>query len=174
MIVEKNKVVSLSYELKVDGKTVESVDVDSPLTFLFGAGNLLTKFERNLDGLRISDRFDFKLTASDAYGQVQEDAIVDVPMKAFEVDGEIDRELLREGNRIPMLDQSGRRLDGKIVSFDERFVTMDFNHPLAGDDLHFKGIIVGIREATREEIEHGHVHSDDGCHNCSGHDCNSC
>jgi FKBP-type peptidyl-prolyl cis-trans isomerase SlyD len=171
MIVEKNKVISLSYELRVDGETVESVGADSPLMFLFGAGNLLPKFEQNLDGLKINDNFNFEINADEAYGPVNEDAIVDVPMKAFEMDGEIDRELLREGNQIPMLDQSGNRLNGKIVSFDDRFVTMDFNHPLAGTDLHFNGTIVEIREATPDELEHGHVHPADSCSNCSDPNC---
>lgn len=159
MIVEKNKVVGLSYELKVDGKTVEAVGADSPLVFLFGAGNLLPKFEAKLNGLKINDTFEFELYADDAYGSVKEEAIVDVPLRAFEVDGKIDRELLKKGNTIPMLDQSGNRLSGKIVSFHEEFVTMDFNHPLAGSNLHFNGTIVEIREATADEIEHGHVHS---------------
>ncbi len=171
MIVEKNRVVSLSYELKVDGKTIETVGADSPLMFLFGVGNLLPKFEENLDGLKINDTFDFELFAHDAYGPVKDEAIVDVPLKAFEVDGNIDRDLLKEGNMIPMLDQSGNRLNGKIVSYDEEFVTMDFNHPLAGNDLHFNGTIVEIREATQDEIEHGHVHSPDSCKDCSDPDC---
>lgn len=172
MIIEKNKVVSLSYELKADGQIVETVGADSPLMFLFGVGNLLPKFEQNLDGLKINDDFDFLLQANDAYGPVNEEAIVDVPMKAFEVNGQIDRDLLKEGRQIPMLDQQGNRLNGKIVKFDDELVTMDFNHPLAGSDLHFKGSIVEIREATPDEIEHGHVHSADSCHNCSDPDCN--
>lgn len=174
MIVEKNKVVSLSYELKADGLTVETVTMDSPLMFLFGVGNLLPKFEQNINGLKINDRFDFKLIANDAYGEVREEAIVDVPMKAFEVDGQVDHNLLREGNQIPMMDQSGNRMNGKVVRFDDEYVTMDFNHPLAGSDLHFNGTIVEIREATPEELEHGHVHSAGNCHDCSDPDCKSC
>ena len=80
MIVEKNKVVSLSYELKVRGETVEKVDTDSPLIFLFGAGNLLPKFEENLSGLKINDGFEFELVSTDAYGPVNEEAVVDVPV----------------------------------------------------------------------------------------------
>jgi FKBP-type peptidyl-prolyl cis-trans isomerase SlyD len=171
MNVEKNKVVGLSYVLKVNGETVEEVGTDSPLIFLYGVGNLLPQFEQNLDGLEINDDFDFELVAEDAYGPVNEEAIVDVPLKAFEVNGEIDNSLLKEGNQVPMLDQSGNRLNGKIVSFDENYVTMDFNHPLAGSDLHFNGTIVEIREATDEELEHGHVHSHDHCHDCSDPDC---
>ncbi len=97
MIVEKNKVVSLSYELKVEGETVETVGTDSPLMFLFGTGNLLPKFEENLNGLKLNDVFDFSLVSTDAYGPVADDAIVDVPLQAFAVDGEIDREMLKVG-----------------------------------------------------------------------------
>ena len=173
MIVEKNKVISLSYELKVNGETVETVGADSPLQFLFGAGNLLPKFEENLDGLKPSDNFDFQLVAPEAYGDVKEEAIVDVPLKAFEVDGQIDSELLKVGNNVPMLDQQGNRLNGRIMKFDEEVVTMDFNHPLAGNDLHFNGKIEEVREATAEEIEHGHVHSADSCKDCSDPNCHS-
>jgi FKBP-type peptidyl-prolyl cis-trans isomerase SlyD len=171
MIIEKNKVVSLSYELKVDGTTIESVGADSPLMFLFGAGNLLPKFEQQLDGLKTDDSFDFELFAADAYGTIKEEAIVDVPLKAFEVDGKVDNALLKEGRQIPMLDQSGNRLNGRVVKFDDEFVTMDFNHPLAGNDLHFNGQVVGIRDATDDEIQHGHVHSGNSCHDCSDPNC---
>lgn len=173
MIIEKNKVVSLSYELKVGGETVETVGVDSPLMFLFGAGNLLPKFEENLSGLKLDDGFDFELVSSEAYGPVNEDAIVDVPMQAFSVDGEVDREMLKVGNHIPMLDQSGNRLNGVVVKFDDEFVTMDFNHPLAGNDLHFSGKVVEIRDASADELEHGHVHSPDSCKDCTDQDCHS-
>ena len=124
MMVEKNKVISLSYELKVNGQTVETVGADSPLSFLYGVGNLLPKFEENLDGLSINDDFDFELISHDAYGPVKDEAIVDVPLQAFEVDGEIDKDLLKEGNQIPMLDQSGNRLNGKILKFDDENVTI--------------------------------------------------
>jgi FKBP-type peptidyl-prolyl cis-trans isomerase SlyD len=173
MNVDKNKVISLSYELRVNGDTVETVGNDSPLTFLYGVGNLLPKFEENLDGLTINDGFDFGLISTEAYGPVQDEAIVEVPLKAFEVEGEIDSDLLKEGNQVPMLDQSGNRMNGKIVKFDKELVTMDFNHPLAGSDLHFNGKVVEIREATEDEIHHGHVHSEDSCSDCSDPNCHS-
>jgi FKBP-type peptidyl-prolyl cis-trans isomerase SlyD len=173
MIVEKNKVISLSYELKVEGKTVETVVADSPLSFLYGVGNLLPKFEKNLDGLKNNESFDFQLPVEDAYGTINEQAIVDVPLKAFEVDEKIDEDLLKVGNQIPMLDQSGNRMNGIILKFDKELVTMDFNHPLAGNDLHFNGTVVEIREATEDEVHHGHVHSEDSCKDCSDPDCHS-
>ena len=173
MIVEKNKVISLSYELKVKKQTVENVGADAPLNFLYGTGNLLPKFEQNLDGLKLNDDFDFHLKSNDAYGAVNQEAIVDVPMKAFEVDGKVDTELLKVGNNVPMLDQSGNRLNGLVTKLDAKFVTMNFNHPLAGDDLHFSGKVVEIREATSDELKHGHVHNPDSCANCDDPDCHS-
>jgi FKBP-type peptidyl-prolyl cis-trans isomerase SlyD len=173
MIVEKNKVISLSYDLKVEGETVETVGADSPMIFLFGAGNLLPKFEEYLDGLKPKDNFEFDLDANEAYGDVKDEAIVDVPLTAFEVEGKIDKDLLKEGNMIPMLDQQGNRMNGQIKSFDEEHVTMDFNHPLAGNDLNFNGKIVEIREATSDELEHGHVHSESSCQDCSDPNCHS-
>lgn len=170
-VVVKNMVVSLSYELKVKGQTVENVGSDTPLQFMFGTGNLLPKFEHNLDGLKLDDEFDFHLKSKDAYGAVNQDAIVNVPMKAFEVDGKVDQELLKVGNNVPMLDQSENRLNGLVTKLDSEFVTMDFNHPLAGDDLHFSGKVVEIREATAEELEHGHVHNPGSCENCNDANC---
>jgi FKBP-type peptidyl-prolyl cis-trans isomerase SlyD len=115
MNVAKNQVVSITYELTVEGQVMETVKKDNPLTFLFGAGNLLPKFESNLDGLVIDDPFEFKLESEDAYGPYNEEAVIAVPMKAFEVEGKIDEELLRVGNTIPMLDSSGRRMNGVVL-----------------------------------------------------------
>ena len=173
MIVEKNKVISLSYELKVEGQTMENVGADTPLQFIFGTGNLLPRFEEHLDGLQINDSFDFELKSEDAYGPVNKDAIVDVPMKAFEVEGKVDQELLKVGNHIPMLDQSGNRLNGLVVQIDSDLATMDFNHPLAGNDLHFNGKVEEVREATSDELEHGHAHNPGSCENCDDPDCHS-
>jgi len=171
MNVGKNQVVSITYELTVDGNVMETVKSENPLTFLFGAGNLLPKFESHLDGLLENDPFEFKLSSEDAYGSHNKDAVVSVPLKAFEVDGKVDEDLLRVGNTIPMLDSSGRRMNGIVLEKSSESVRMDFNHPLAGSDLHFKGTVVGIREATTDEIKHGHTHSDKNCDDCNDPDC---
>jgi FKBP-type peptidyl-prolyl cis-trans isomerase SlyD len=174
MIIEKNKVVSLIYELRVDGsdgEVIESLNEEKPLTFLYGTGALLPMFESNIDGLKIGDAFKFDLKCEDAYGVATEEAVVDIPKSVFEVDGAFDNEMVKEGNAIPMMDGDGNRLNGVVVAVNHETVTMDFNHPLAGDDLHFHGKIVGIREATGEELQHGHIHSSDGCGGgCSSHD----
>jgi FKBP-type peptidyl-prolyl cis-trans isomerase SlyD len=173
MIVAKDKVVSLTYELRLDnpkGNMVESLSNDSPLVFIFGTGNLLPKFEENIAGLKVGDRFDFNLNATDAYGEVNNEAVVNVPISAFSVNGSIDHEMLQIGNKIPMQDSSGNKLTGSVKEVTDEAVKMDFNHPLAGNHLYFNGEITDIREATEEEMMHGHIHSHGGC----GGGCESC
>lgn len=172
MVISKNKVVSLSYELRLnskDGEVVETVTDSSPLTFLFGNGNLLPKFEDHLAGLQAGDDFNFQLSSEDAYGNVNPNSILNVPLKSFEIDGKVDYELVRIGNTIPMQDSEGHRLNGIVKAVETDTVTMDFNHPLAGNGLFFKGFVTDIRQATDEELHHGHVHNHQpDCDGCSG------
>ena len=178
MIAEKNNVVSIVYELRSDskeGEVVESLSSENPLTFLFGTGGLLPKFEEHLSGLTNGDNFEFLLHSEDAYGPIVENAIVHVPQSVFEVDGKIDENLMKIGTMVPMMDAEGRRLNGKVIALEGDAVKMDFNHPMAGSDLYFKGEVTDVRSATDEELSHGHVHSADGC-GCGGSesgDCNS-
>ncbi len=171
MVVSQNKVVSLTYELRVDGNVIESVDSTSPLTFIFGSGSLLPKFEDNLEGLKTGDPFSFDLVSEDAYGNYDESSIIQVPLNAFQIDGKIDNNLVKIGNKIPMQDSEGHRLTGIVKKIDSDTVTMDFNHPLAGNHLFFKGEIIEVREASEEEMQHGHAHS--GC-GCGSGGCDSC
>jgi FKBP-type peptidyl-prolyl cis-trans isomerase SlyD len=175
MIAEKDNVVSIIYELRSgskEGDVVEALTVDNPLTFLFGTGGLLPKFEENLSGLNAGDSFEFLLHSEDAYGPVVESAIVHVPKTVFEVDGKIDESLMQIGNNVPMMDSEGRRLNGKVIAIVGDAVEMDFNHPMAGTDLFFKGKVTDIRNATDEELAHGHVHGNQGCNTCN--DSSSC
>lgn len=174
MTVSENKVVSIIYQLRKDnaeGEVVEELSKDNPLTFLYGRGNLLPKFEENLAGLKEGDPFQFSLESNEAYGDVQENAIVDVPIDVFKVEGEIDRNLLQAGNTIPMLDREGRRLNGVVKHVGLESVKMDFNHPMAGNDLYFSGEVTCIRDANADELEHGHVHSSGSCEGCDKDDC---
>jgi FKBP-type peptidyl-prolyl cis-trans isomerase SlyD len=177
MVIEKDKVVSLIYELRVDGTSgeiIESLKEDKPLTFIYGTGALLSKFEDNINGLKSGDAFSFLLQCGDAYGLGTEEAVVEIPKQVFEVEGEFDKELVSVGNAIPMMDGEGNRLNGVVVSVNTESVTMDFNHPLAGDNLHFTGKIVGIRDATSEELQHGHLHSASNCGSCCDSDKGDC
>lgn len=167
MIISNNKVVSLTYELKLDnaqGEIVEVTSSDSPLVFLYGAGNMLPKFEENLANLKLNDNFEFTLVAEDAYGPLISEAVIDLPIDVFMVEGKIDPEMLRIGNVIPMQDNQGNPLEGLVIGVDEASVKMDFNHPMAGKTLYFTGTIIDLRDATEEEISHGHVHGVHGHH----------
>ena len=165
MVIDKEKVVSVTYQLNVneaEGEVVETVNKDKPLTFLYGVGNMLEKFEENIKGLQQGDQFDFKIPSEEAYGQASDDAIVDLPINVFEIEGEIDYDLLKVGNYIPMQDQQGNRLDGIVLEVGDEKVKMDFNHPLAGDDLFFKGEVLEVHDATQDEINQGHANNAEG------------
>jgi FKBP-type peptidyl-prolyl cis-trans isomerase SlyD len=108
--------------------------------------------------------FDFKIEAENGYGLVQEDYIVKIDKSAFMVDGNFDAERVNVGNELEMNDADGNILVGLVVEITDEHVTMDFNHPLAGHNLHFKGKILEVREATPDEISHGHVHGPGGHH----------
>jgi FKBP-type peptidyl-prolyl cis-trans isomerase SlyD len=168
MNIAREKMVSVTYELKydnADAQLIEKVEKDHPLTFQFGVGRMLEYFEKNLEGLAAGDIFDFKLSAEQAYGPVTDDAIVDVPLRAFMVDGKVDYELVKLGNSIPMMDSYGNRLSGLVLEINDEAVKMDFNHPLAGEDLHFKGKIIEVRDPRPEELAHS---CGSGC--CGGHE----
>jgi len=172
MIISKNKVVSLSYVLRVDGKEgkiIETVDGVRPFVFLFGRGGLIPGFERQVENLKTGDRFSFLLPCKEAYGPASEEAVVEIPITTFVVDGEIDHEMLAEGNVIPMINSDGQRLNGVVVEVKEQTVVIDFNHPLADDDLYFSGMVEDVREATDEELKRGYVLT-----GCSSGSCEGC
>ena len=160
MTIQENKVVSLVYQLRVDGKEgdiVETVQKEKPFVFLYGAGNLLPKFEEELSGLKAGDNFEFKIDADSAYGQASEEAILDLPRHIFEVDGKIDEEVIKVGNVVPMQDKDGNKFNGIILEMKEDAIKVDFNHPLAGDDLFFQGEVVEVRDANEDELKQGYI-----------------
>lgn len=154
------KVIALTYELREggpEGEVLETVKKDQPIEFLFGVGRLNQRFEENVNDLKENESFEFTIQADQAYGQVNEKAIVDLPKSIFVIDGKLAEDLLVEGNIINMEDQEGNPHRGKVMDIGEDKVKMDFNHPLAGMDLHFKGEVVRRREPTPEEITQGYV-----------------
>jgi len=158
MVIENEKVISLEYQLHVDdenGNIIETVKEDKPFVFMHGKGNLLPKFEENLTGLKEGDGFEFKLACEDAYGLAREDAVVDIPKNVFEVDGKFDDKLIVEGNVVPMQDKDGNKFNGVVVVVEDEIVKIDFNHPLAGDNLFFKGKVLVIRDANENELKTG-------------------
>ncbi len=168
MQIEPRTVVSLTYELRVNDQEsnepelIEKVESDQPLVFLYGIGNMLEKFEQNLSGMKQGEAFAFSLNPEEGYGEVNDEAVVPLPMQIFEVDGVVDTEMVKEGNLLPMMDQDGNHMQGRVLEITGETVLMDFNHPLAGMNLHFSGKIIGVREATLEELTHRHVHGPGG------------
>lgn len=169
MKIADEKAVSVNYHLtasKNNGpeELVEQTSIEHPFVFLFGFGQLLPDFEANLSGKQKGDKFDFRISADKGYGLVEQDYIVKVNKEAFIVDGKFDDARVKVGEDIAMHDQDGNQLIGKVMEIAEAHVTMDFNHPLAGHDLHFVGEVLEVRDATTEELEHGHVHGPHGHH----------
>lgn len=165
MKVGKNKVVTMTYTLRYNdenGEIIQQVDEKRPFVQLFGAGALLPAFEQNLEGLEKGDTFSFQLSSKEGYGEPSEEAILELEKKIFEIDGKVDSEMVAEGKNITMQDQNGNPIDGKVVAVKENSVIMDFNHPLAGQNLNFSGTILDVRDATDEEISHGHTHGPEG------------
>lgn len=178
MEINNDKVVSISYDLKLDnaeGEHVESVSKERPMKFLFGSGSLLKSFEENLEGKKQGEGFEFILSPDEAYGEIDSKAIVDLNKSIFVVNGELREDLLEIGNSIPMQDSSGRPLNGKVVEVNDEKVKLDFNHPMAGKTLHFTGEIVEVREATADEVINGYPEGmGGGCGGgCSGGSCGS-
>lgn len=165
MKIAKNTVVSMTYtltEVDENGTMIQEVEKDKPFVFLYGSGFLLPKFEENIMGLEAGANYSFPLASDAAYGPNREDALLELDKKIFEIDGKIDENILFVGNDIPMQNNDGQTVMGKVMEISDDKVKMDFNHPLAGIDLFFKGEIINVREATAEEIEHGHVHDPEG------------
>jgi FKBP-type peptidyl-prolyl cis-trans isomerase SlyD len=164
MKIEPQHVVSLTYDLYVNNEQgteelVESATLEQPLTFLFGAGQMLPKFEENLSTLSTGDNYDFRLTAEDAYGEFNDEAVANLPKEMFQ-----GQDLPEIGSVLPLQDNQGNHFQGQVVSIAEDSVIVDLNHPMAGQALHFKGNIVNVRPATPEELSHGHAHGPDGHH----------
>ncbi|MCX6194104.1 MAG: peptidylprolyl isomerase, partial [Cytophagales bacterium] len=133
-----------------------------PMVFIHGLSGLPEAFEQNLLGLSIGDTFDFSISAEDAYGNVDPNAIIELPKSIFQAEDQTADDILQIGNFIPMTDDQGNRMQGLVVSIEGETVTMDFNHPLAEKTLMFQGKILNIREATPDELAHGHVHGEGG------------
>ena len=167
MKIEPNKVVTAIYELYVgegeDRDIIEVSDENDPIVFIHGISGLPEAFEKNLLGLSVGDAFNFSINAEDGYGEVDPEALIDFPIEQFKIeDGNIPEGMLEIGNFIPFSNEEGNRMNGRVVEVHPDFVMLDFNHPLAGETMHFNGKILAIREANADELSHGHVHGHGG------------
>jgi FKBP-type peptidyl-prolyl cis-trans isomerase SlyD len=170
-----NKYITVAYKLYAieDGERelIEEAKVNHPFQFISGLGTTLESFENQIINLKKGDKFEFTIASEDAYGEYDDDHVIDLPKHIFEVDGKFDAKTIKEGNIVPLMDSEGRNLTGMVVEVKEDIVIMDMNHPLAGADLNFIGEVVENRPATAGEIQ-GMINmmTSEGC-NCG---CSSC
>lgn len=164
MNIQNNNVVSLHYTLtedNADGELIEETFSSEPLSFIHGVGMMLPAFEENIENKKAGDLFSFTLEPIDAYGEYEEQAVVEIPIESFKDEsGNIDRSKLLAGAPLTMNDNEGRTYRGVVIEPKIDFIVVDFNHPLSGHTLHFKGEILEVRPATESELDHGHVHAD--------------
>lgn len=155
MKITKDTYVACSYTLYRVGDTeeiVEQATAEAPLAFISGSGLMLEDFEANLEGLDEGDAFDFTLTPAQAYGEMSQEYIIQLEKNIFlNNEGKFDEEVVFVGNAVPMLDNDGNQLTGIVDEISDSHVTMNFNHPLAGQTLHFVGKILTAHPATDEE-----------------------
>lgn len=167
MKIAANKVVNITYNLSIDNKLIESVDEKQPLLFLVGNSGLPEKFEDNLEGMEKGQSFDFILTPSEAFGERQDEDVLNLPINDFlSEDGSFNTEFFEIGKYVPLTDDQGHHHRAKVLEISKvnGYMKLDFNHPLAGLTLHFIGKIADVRDASKEELEHGHAHGLGGHH----------
>ncbi|NII83596.1 FKBP-type peptidyl-prolyl cis-trans isomerase [Pedobacter riviphilus] len=164
MNISPNSVVALTYELHTTNEEgqqvfVEKADEQNPLVFLYGVGMMLPKFEEHLTGLKTGDEYAFELSAADGYGDIDPGAFADLPKTMFTEAG---GELPNVGDVIPLQDNNGNQFRAGVTAVHDETISVDLNHPMAGKNLVFNGVILNVREATQDELAHGHAHGADG------------
>jgi len=161
MTIQPNSVVALTYKLHTvnngSKEFVEEADQANPLVFLSGVGMMLPKFEENIQGLEKGDKIDFELQAADAYGDIDESAVAQLPADMFKESG-----IPPVGEIIPLQDNQGNQFRARVTEVSPEAVVVDLNHPMAGQNLHFDIEVLDVREATADELAHGHAHGADG------------
>jgi FKBP-type peptidyl-prolyl cis-trans isomerase SlyD len=151
--VEDGKVVSMHYTLHVDGKVVDSSEGGEPLQFIQGMGHVIPGLEHELYDMKVGQTKNITVPAKDGYGETDETAFMDVPREAFPSDVPLEK-----GTELELRDQGGHPVYARVESTSENNVRLDMNHPLAGKELKFDVKIADVRQATDEEVSHGHVH----------------
>lgn len=157
MKVAKDKVVSIDYTLRVEGEVVDSSSGSEPLEYLHGHGNIVPGLERALAGLAKGESLHVQVSPEDGYGEWDEEGEQVMPRDAFPDDLELGASYVAE-------DENGESVTLTVVEIGDDEVTVDFNHPLAGEVLAFEVTVRDVRDASPEELEHGHAHGSDHHH----------
>ncbi len=182
MVVDKNLNVLVTYSLiageaEGDAEVMEQASIDHPFSFICGLGTVLPKFEENLIGKAEDEEFNFVLAPEDAYGEYDDNRVLELDINIFKDEKGVLAADLIVDHTLPMMDNEGNQMLGTVLEISDKKVKMDFNHPLAGETLHFVGKVIAVREATAEEMAaatnvcgggcgggcHGGCHSEGGC-----------
>lgn len=160
MQIAENTVVSIHYTLTNDaGETLDSSrEREEPLAYLHGHGNIIPGLEGALAGKQSGDKLDVTVEPGDGYGERHDELIQEVPKEAFQGTDE-----LAPGMQFQAQTEAGPRIF-TITGVEGEQVTIDGNHPLAGQRLHFDVEVTEVREATENELSHGHVHDENDEH----------
>lgn len=162
MNITENKVVLIHYTLTDNsGEVLDSSEENEPLAYIQGIGNLIIGLEEALEGKAAGDKVKVSVAPDKGYGERSEDLVHIVPLSGF-ISGD-DEDQLVEGMQVKVETNDGISI-ADVVKIDGDEVTLDLNHPLAGETLHFDVEIVDVRDATKQELEHGHVHGPGGHH----------
>ena len=164
-IVEQDSVVSVNYTgtYPQTGEVFDSSEGRDPLTFLVGHKQMILGFEQEMLGATVGETRKFTLTPDEAYGHRDEAATQDVQRSDFPDTVDVEQ-ALEQGIPLGAYNEEGQPMQFRIVAIEGDIVKLDFNHPMAGETLNFSVDVVAIREATSEELEHGHVHGPGGHH----------
>lgn len=157
--VQDGVVVSIEYTLHVDGELLDTSEGQGPLQFLAGHANIIPGLESAMRGMKIGESKDVVVQPADGYGEFDDEAFMNVPREQFPKEMQ-----LAEGVELTVRDDEGNARYARVDNIEGDAVTLNFNHPLAGDELHFHVKVVSLREPSAEELEHGHVHEGEHHH----------
>lgn len=157
--IKSGKYVELAYDLyEVSPKggqiLVHQTATDDPERIIYGVTpGVIRPLEAAIEGLSTGDSFDVTVKAEEAFGPYDPEQVAHLEKDIFEVDGKFDDEMIKKGALVPMMTAEGYRINGLVIDVTDSEVVMDFNHPLAGKEVRFKGKIGAVREATPEELK---------------------
>ena len=157
MNISKGKVVNIHYALNdAAGEVLESSEGQAPLEYLHGHGNIIAGLEKALDGKAAGDKLKAVIPPEDGYGIRDETLVKELPLSSFQGPDEV-----AVGAQFQAETSQGPRL-ATVTKMDDKNATVDLNHPLADQTLSFDIDVVDVREATEEELSHGHAHGPEG------------
>lgn len=153
-----HKYVTVAYELFSDNEKgihelIEKAPAEHPFQFISGMGIALDSFEQKILALSEGEKFDFTLSQDEAYGPYEQAHVLNLPKETFSINGKFDKDMVYPGAVLPLVNADGIRFEGLVLEVKENEVEIDLNHPLAGRDLHFRGEVVTLRDATDDELK---------------------